>query len=234
MKRGWGLLLLASIAVIALVGYVTVRQPHRERLMPPVAVTTAGSYTFIAMDGEQPVTYNPCKPIRYELNMTSAPPGAEQVLASAIQVVEGATGLKFTYVGTTERRPLDKAPRRLSLGGSTPPPVVISWATADEAPALAGRIAGYAGSSYITFGGRPSRFITGQVVLDAEVYGRLLSTSDGSAAARAITMHELGHLVGLDHVDDPRELMHTRNVGQLDFGSGDLAGLARLGQGRCR
>jgi hypothetical protein len=46
-------------------------------------------------------------------------------------------------------------------------------------------------------------------------------------------MHELAHVVGLAHVDDPRELMYADNLGHQAFGPGDLTGLAALGRGRC-
>ncbi|MET3351312.1 UNVERIFIED_ORG: putative Zn-dependent protease [Arthrobacter sp. UYEF1] len=49
---------------------------------------------------------------------------------------------------------------------------------------------------------------------------------------RAILMQELGHVLGLDHVDDPTQLMYG-NSGQFDFGDGDRAGLALLGTGEC-
>jgi len=42
----------------------------------------------------------------------------------------------------------------------------------------------------------------------------------------------LGHLVGLDHVDDPTQLMHVVSP-VFDLGPGDRAGLARLGAGPC-
>ncbi|HEY0889152.1 MAG TPA: matrixin family metalloprotease [Nocardioides sp.] len=54
------------------------------------------------------------------------------------------------------------------------------------------------------------------------------------AAAQAVVMHELGHVLGLDHVPDPGELMHDENTGRVDFGPGDLEGLARLGATECR
>lgn len=77
-------------------------------------------------------------------------------------------------------------------------------------------------------------FVTGGVTLDADAFDRIAEERDGGEQARAILLHELGHLVGLDHVDSPAELMYADNVGQAGFGQGDLNGLAQLGKGRCR
>ncbi len=47
-------------------------------------------------------------------------------------------------------------------------------------------------------------------------------------------LHELAHLVGLDHVDDDSQLLHPETVrGVTDYAAGDLTGLSRLGQGPC-
>ena len=79
------------------------------------------------------------------------------------------------------------------------------------------------------------RYVTGAVSLDAPGMARTLGAdpAHGRALARAIVMHELGHVVGLGHVDDPQELMDAENVGRTSFGPGDLRGLSRLGQGPC-
>ncbi|MGJ9411746.1 matrixin family metalloprotease [Aeromicrobium sp. CF4.19] len=53
-----------------------------------------------------------------------------------------------------------------------------------------------------------------------------------SERSRAVLLHELAHLVGLDHVDDTDELMYPTS-GPLEWGPGDLAGLEALGEGRC-
>nr|WP_269329758.1 matrixin family metalloprotease [Kineosporia babensis] len=52
----------------------------------------------------------------------------------------------------------------------------------------------------------------------------------------AVVLHEFGHLVGLDHVDDPAELMYrtpTARPHSDGFELGDRRGLARLSGGPC-
>ena len=49
----------------------------------------------------------------------------------------------------------------------------------------------------------------------------------------SILLHELGHLVGLDHVPDEGELMYPQSITQTTYGPGDREGLARLGAISC-
>ena len=49
----------------------------------------------------------------------------------------------------------------------------------------------------------------------------------------AIVLHEIAHIVGLDHVNEPTELMAARNSGQVELGPGDREDLARLGSLPC-
>jgi hypothetical protein len=127
-------------------------------------------------------------------------------------------------------RPL-RDPQRYGRGWS---PVLVAWTTPEQVPGLAGRVAGLGGSSRVVddLSGR-STYVTGTVSLDAPALAATLARPGGAALVRAVVLHELGHVVGLAHVDDARELMYRDNVGQTSFGSGDLAGLAALGRGRC-
>jgi hypothetical protein len=54
------------------------------------------------------------------------------------------------------------------------------------------------------------------------------------AVAQGSVTHEMAHVVGLGHVDDPNELMNpTAALTQTYLAPGDLAGLALMGTGPC-
>ena len=94
--------------------------------------------------------------------------------------------------------------------------------------------AGLGGSGYAEAAGQPLVLAAGQISLDApDLAGIMASRPDGAAEVRAIIMHELGHVLGLAHVNDPSQLMYAENKGVQDFAAGDRAGLALLGAGPC-
>jgi hypothetical protein len=198
-----------------------------ERLdAAPVVPDGPGSYRFMQTQpqSDEPVGYDPCRAIEVEVNPEGAPEGYDLLVDTAIEHTSGATGLRFERVGLTDRRPPKLTTARRQ-------PVLVAWATSDEVPELAGDVAGIGGSTAVERGFRDRSYVTGQVVLDADVFDDL--SEDGYAAAQAIVDHEFGHLVGLDHVDDPRELMNPDNIGLTTYGAGDLKGLARLGSIPC-
>jgi hypothetical protein len=181
--------------------------------------------------GSEPVTWDPCRPIHYEVNIAGGPPDAGAVVAGAIRDVSQATGLKFEYDGLTDARPRWRS-SDLPFS-ATHHPVLISWATESEVSQLAGRVAGIGGSLPQRARNGRLRYVSGGVTLDAASFTAMNQRPDGRALERAIVLHELGHLVGLAHVPDHAELMYADNVGQLDYGPGDREGLAKLGAAPC-
>jgi hypothetical protein len=196
---------------------------------PPDVTTGEGSFRFMRTQpgtAELPVAYDPCRPVRYELNLDLAPTGTRDIIRSAVEAISHASGLRFEPVGTTHRLPEEEGPPTR--------PVLIAWTTPRTVPDLAGPVAGVGGSTAIRddYSGR-LRYVTGTVALDAGQLGDVLTGPGGASLVRAVVMHELGHLVGLAHVDDRNELMYADNVGRIDLGPGDREGLAALGEGRC-
>jgi len=110
--------------------------------------------------------------------------------------------------------------------------VLVAWTDPDEVPRLDGDTAGFAGSASLS-AGPDAVYISGSVSLDGPAFAEMATRPDGAAHMKAIILHELGHLVGLDHVKDESQLMYPENTGQVDYGDGDRAGLARLGAGPC-
>src|SRR5262249_22566118 len=153
-----------------------------------------------------------------------------------ISAISAATGLNFIEDGFTQEhpnptyRPL-KQPRRYGSGWA---PVLIGWVDEADYPLVSGNVAGATRSEKREPRGLESaRYVTGQIMLDREDFAMVLTREGGYAAARAVVMHELGHLVGLGHVEDPRELMARENLGQTELGPGDRLGFAEAGKGPC-
>ncbi|WP_246084674.1 peptidase [Pseudarthrobacter phenanthrenivorans] len=214
--------------------------PGFEAASSPLGVppATTGSTAFVLQESPDPdqpfVAYDPCRPIHYVVRPDLAPPGTDQLIQQSVAAVSAATGLQFVYDGLTSEAPSkDREAYQPDRYGKKWAPVLIAWSTPEEAPDLAGRVAGTGGSSSIQVRGEPYVYITGQVQLDAPALTETLAFPDGPALVRAIMMHELAHVVGLDHVNDPAQLMYEENSGQLDFAAGDRAGLALLGTGKC-
>ncbi|WP_456824558.1 matrixin family metalloprotease [Cellulomonas sp. P5_E12] len=204
--------------------------------VPPQVTTPSSSYTFLSKqpDGVTPVSWDPCRPIHYVTSATGAPTGGDQMIADAVAAVHAATGLVFVNDGTTDEAPNPASPRSMSQPdryGDRWSPVLISWDTPATNVRLAGDIAGVGGPQSVSLDGTLFVSVTGIVSLDAPQIAEL-EQYEGNASS--VVKHELGHLVGLDHVNDPTQLMNP--VGSVDvttFAAGDLTGLAALGGGVC-
>ncbi|MBG6225901.1 hypothetical protein IWX63_002484 [Arthrobacter sp. CAN_A2] len=201
---------------------------------PPAPASTAFNLMDSPVEDQEWVAYDPCRPVHYVVRPDNAPAGSEGLVQEAVAAVSAATGLQFIDDGTTTEAPSEERdPYQPELYGKAWVPVLITWTSEAEIPGLAGDVAGLGGSDYAQALGQPLVYVGGQVQLDAPDAAASLSYPDGRAYLRATIMHELAHVVGLDHVDDPDELMYEQNVGRISFGEGDLAGLALLGAGPC-
>lgn len=225
-RRSSGPVLPGLLVVFCLLVFVAFRSPTAtgERLRGFVDdMRGTSTYAFV-LDGpdNRPVGWDPCEPIRYVVNPEGAPSDWKDVVEHGVELVEDSSGFDFTYDGETDDREFGQRP----VGADETDPVLIAWATPDEEPKLAGKAVGIGGSTPAQRGTKV-RFVAGLVVLDAEAAQRMM-IGGRSEDQELILAHELGHVLGLDHVDDTGELMNPQYVGQDGFGEGDKRGLAIL------
>jgi Matrixin len=203
---------------------------------PPVTGMATGKYAFIhtTADG-RPVTYDSCRPIRYVVNPIGMPDGGLEVVREAVREISAASGLRFTEDGLTQERFSEvRRLRQPQRYGDRWAPVLIGWVEEASYPLPSGNVAGAAGSIVVAPDGPGSeRYVTGEIALNRDWFTRAMTYPDGDEAAHAVVLHELGHLLGLDHVDDPGQLMTESASGITELGLGDRQGLAAVGAGRC-
>jgi hypothetical protein len=195
-----------------------------------------GNYAFEQHqpdDPTVPVAFDPCRPVHYVVDTSGAPPDGATLIRAAIARVSAATGLHFIDDGTTNERPTtDRAAYEPARYPGRWAPVLIAWSDENAYPALAGETAGLGQAVSVSSDHGKSVYVSGQVVLD----GHDLAPSQfpDRTEARAVILHELGHVVGLDHVPDSQQLMFSESgFNVTDYGTGDLRGLARLGTQAC-
>ncbi len=197
-----------------------------RRILPAVrvpGVKRTSGFMNVHPDGT-PVTFSPCRPWPVVVNVRKGPRGAAGVVADAVAQIQEATGVRFVVEGRTDERVrIDRPNYQPERYGDRWAPLLVGWApTRGDLPAgrggpgLAERMLGQA------------QYVTGVVQIDPSA-----GFNADSGTLRALLLHELGHVVGLAHSDDPRSLMYPTNHGQLDFTAADRAGLARLGRGDC-
>lgn len=214
---------------------------------PMAAPNGRGPFEFVALQpgSDRPVAYDPCRPIHYVVNGEARPEGADGIVENAIDRISEVTGLQFVADGSTDETAADgRDPFQPDRYGDVWAPVLIWWASPDESALLGGAVAGYGGSASFTVtdpsatgpsARSTSVYVTGQVVLDGpQILDIIRRDPDSTAAAEAVVLHELAHVVGLGHVDDPSQLMNpVSRSGLHDFAAGDLRGLRELGSGAC-
>lgn len=204
----------------------------------PVAPAFPGtSYAFLASqeDGVTPIAWDPCRPVHYVVRQAGAPARGDQLIADAVHQVSAATGLRFVDDGDTDEVPLpDRRSFQPERYGDRWAPVLIAWQSAEENADFATDVVGQARSISVRRGKGPEVYVTGQIRLDAQALTELTAEPEGVALARSVIQHELGHLVGLAHVDNPMEVMFPQANGVItQLGPGDLTGLSELGRGAC-
>ena len=203
---------------------------------PAAAPKGRGGYRFVRTqrgDRATPVAFDPCRPVHYAINVSGSPSDGRALVRDAIARVSRATGLRFVEDATTTETPrTDRVAYQPDRYGDRWAPVLIAWRDERNYPTLAGSVAGIGGAQAISIAANRFVNISGQLVLDRDQLST--DSSPERSLVRAVILHELGHVVGLDHVSDRAQLMFAEEQPSVrNYGAGDLRGMHQLGIQAC-
>lgn len=176
--------------------------------------------------------WDSCSAIRWTFNRRHAPDHALRQLRGGFRRLHRATGLDFDYVGRTTQRPNPFGSR---LEGAE---VIVGWRTSADYGRLTPSTVGLGGNTYYpgyrqANGVRVNRAVAGGVVFNADFVGRLRSGYGRGRTWGEVIIHELGHVVGLAHVQSDKQIMFESITDRrARYGAGDLVGLRVLGDTR--
>ncbi len=195
----------------------------------PTTTSADGVSVFAVRDDGTPVRWDPCTPIRWAHDLRGAPDGAEALVEAAFKQLSFATRLPFA---PTDHAPSDVLGRDRSTVGADGrwAPILIGW-TSDDLTDLPLELTDRAVAIPVAVDAEG-----GQVIVTAQVAFNTSWPLDMELGERhtswgIVILHELGHVLGLDHVTGDGALMApSPGFGDPELTEGDLADLAAVGR----
>lgn len=237
---------IVAVAVVVAAGLVVVLgralAPAHLPGAVPQGITAPGASSegysvWERNDDGFPVRWDPCEPIVVVHNLDAGPVDVVADLEAAVATLRDVTGLDLVVAGAADEPPRsDRAPYQPDRYGERWAPVLVTWADPDHAELPLRDIDRGVGMPVAVGPAGDRTYVTGQVVLNADRHDLDPGRSDRATSWGATLLHELAHVLGLGHVDDPDQLMHVHpGEGPVELGEGDVTGLQAVGaEGGCR
>lgn len=231
-------LLVGLTGVAGIVWLVAGPIEQRARGATDMVGASSDGYTvWERLENGTPLRWDPCSPIELVLEPSGVPDGGEDDVAEAVAILRDVTGLDLHLRGSTDERPSGgRLPYQPERYGDRWAPILIAWAEPGEAGLPLRDTDRGIGMPVALGQGDDRAYISGQVVLNVDRNDLDVGFDDRAGSWGATILHELIHVLGLGHVDDPQELMHVfPGEGPVELGPGDRAGLDAVGvDGGCR
>jgi hypothetical protein len=200
----------------------TVLPPHVP-LTGPGGPPATQPFLFSVELGNGPVRWNPCGVIRYSVNLGGYDGSFRPVITEAVERLEAATGLPLVPAGDTTYMPTSTSGGQFPSATSD---MVIALGDEAQTDLVPGTVIGRTVIGYF------ANIFRATVVIDMSPGGvDSKQTWSSGVGVGPVLLHELGHAVGLDHVNDPSQLMNpfASPNGPKTYGAGDLTGLWQVG-----
>lgn len=218
-RRARAALLLAVIALVlwGLPAHAAATPAERAATAQTLGGCALGApsspgYAFVEVGSDGcPLRWDPCTVIDWWYNPTGAAAPESEVVA-AVDAVAAATGLTFRHRGSTSMPVNQWLSSQLGFGTG----LLVGWGS------LTPGVLGQTTTQHLDLPGHTSEILRAGVVVDPARGANLTQL-------RAILRHEMGHVVGLDHVATPSSLMHPNLTTLSDYTAGDRNGLHLLG-----
>jgi hypothetical protein len=190
-----------------------------------------GDLAPYSRNGRKYFGWRPCDSITYAVNTQRANRTQIDAMNKAIRQVENASGFDFVFLGDVNGS-LNTNNIDANVLGVGQAMAVIAFSDSTATPILGGSVIGIGG---IGSGSGDNLVQDGSFAWIVRG-GFALADIDDVTEPGDITAtfaHELGHLVGLNHVSAINELMRPVLSDQSDFGDGDRNGLYSIGEPQC-
>lgn len=166
--------------------------------------------------------FNPCTSISWKFNRNGGYVGSLSDVKRTFSRLARATGLSFSYQGTTRVVPGAGAP-------DTSAALIVGFASPTQVGILRGAVAGQGSATWVTHDGH-AEIVRGTLVLDRTARLRPGFAGSGSPTWGQVMQHELAHALGVGHTSASNQLMYgVASSSNHRLGAGDLAGLRSVG-----
>lgn len=202
----------------------------------------------VIFDGESPETmprWDPCKNYTYAMNKDSfelegylVRDGFEtndgDLLREAFERAEELSGLRFSYLSKTVDSYDQRKAYETNLGTAD---VLVQYLREDEYNIAASQTGlstsiAFAGPLAEGIVGETGYLVAGRIVINVDEIEQLIDQGREEVVAAAY-LHEIGHLIGLGHVDNPDALMFGGPSYLSSLSEGDVLGFEWAGSGPC-